>query len=104
MALDAFDRAGRALAAAIAGTASLVEIETAVIGGAVAASGEVLFAPLRRHLATYAALSFVRGVEVVPALLGAGAGLVGAAAVAVELLPDRALDMGEPAPVPPRGC
>lgn len=92
VALAVFDEAGRALAAAIAGTATLVEIEVAVIGGGVAASGEVLFEPLRRHLATYAALSFVQRLVVVPASLGADAGLVGAAAAAFELLPDAALD------------
>ncbi|MFF5720389.1 ROK family protein [Streptomyces buecherae] len=102
VALAAFDRAGRALAAAIAGTATLLEVEAAVIGGGVAAAGEVLFAPLRQHLATYAALSFVRGVEAVPAALGTDAGLVGAAAAAFELLPDPALDAAEPAPTPPR--
>ncbi len=102
MALAAFDRAGRALAAAIAGTATLLEVETAVIGGGVAAAGEVLFAPLRRHLATYAVLSFVRGIEAVSASLGTDAGLVGAAAAAYELLPDPALDDAEPAPSPRR--
>ncbi|MFE6774683.1 ROK family protein [Streptomyces sp. NPDC057702] len=101
-ALAAFDHAGRALAAAVAGTATLLEVERAVIGGGVAASGDVLFAPLRRHLGTYAALSFVREVTVVPASLGTDAGLVGAAAAAFELLPDPALDDVEPARTPPR--
>ncbi|MER0244235.1 ROK family protein [Streptomyces sp. HSW2009] len=90
VALAAFDRAGRALAAAIAGTATLLEVERAVIGGGVAAAGDVLFGPVRRHLATYAALSFVRGLTVVPAALGADAGLVGAAAAAFDLLSDGA--------------
>ncbi|MFE9256841.1 ROK family protein [Streptomyces sp. NPDC006879] len=86
VALAAFDRAGRALAAAIAATATLVETEVAVIGGGVAASGEVLFAPLRKHLRTYATLSFVRELEVHPAELGTDAGLVGAAAAARQVL------------------
>lgn len=81
VAVASFERAARALAAGIAATATLVEIEVAVVGGGVAASGEVLFAPLRRALGEYAALSFVRGVEVVPALTGVQAGLIGAAAV-----------------------
>lgn len=83
----AFDRAGRALAAAIAATATLVETDIAVIGGGVAASGETLFAPIRRHLADYATLSFVRELKVVPASLGTHAGLIGAAAAATMLLP-----------------
>lgn len=79
-AVAAFDAAARALAAGIAATAALVEIEVAVIGGGVARAGEVLFDPLRRALAEYATLSFLRGVEVLPAQLGTDAGLVGAAA------------------------
>ncbi|MEU8772267.1 ROK family protein [Streptomyces sp. NPDC048606] len=85
VALAAFDRAGRALAAAIAATATLVETDVAVIGGGVAACGDTLFRPIRRHLAAYATLSFARGVKVVPAALGTDAGLIGAAAAAMML-------------------
>ncbi|MGX2998623.1 ROK family protein [Streptomyces sp. JNUCC 64] len=79
----AFARAARALAAGIAATAALVEIEVAVVGGGVSRAGEALFAPLRRSLREYATLSFVRGLTVVPARLGTDAGLVGAAAAAL---------------------
>ncbi|MFE2323671.1 ROK family protein [Streptomyces sp. NPDC059385] len=87
VALAAFDRAGRALAAAIAATATLVETDIAVVGGGVAASGDTLFEPIRRHLASYATLSFVQDLTVVPAALGTHAGLIGAAAAATMLLP-----------------
>lgn len=87
IALAAFDRAGRALAAAIAATATLVETDIAVIGGGVAASGDTLFGPIREHLAAYATLSFVQELQVVPAALGTHAGLIGAAAAATMLLP-----------------
>lgn len=63
-----------------------METDIAVIGGGVAAAGDVLFAPLRRHLHGYAALSFVRNLDIVPARLGTDAGLVGAAAAAAQLL------------------
>ncbi|WP_419993247.1 ROK family protein [Streptomyces boninensis] len=86
VALASFDRAAQALAAGIAATATLVEIEVAVIGGGVAAAGDLLFEPLRRHLKSYATLSFVSGLEVVPAALGTDAGLIGAAAAAAESL------------------
>ncbi|MGY3334839.1 glucokinase [Streptomyces filamentosus] len=85
VALAAFARAGRALAAGIAATAHLVEVDVAVIGGGVAAAGEVLFAPLRSALADYATLSFARGLTVVPAATGTDAGLLGAAAAARAL-------------------
>jgi glucokinase len=86
VALAAYRRAAQALAAAIATTAALVEIEVAVIGGGVAQAGELLFDPLRRQLARYAALPFTRGLEVRAARLGTDAGLVGAAAAAIAFL------------------
>ncbi|MFB6774922.1 ROK family protein [Streptomyces sp. NPDC056337] len=81
-ALAAYDRSARALAAAIAGSAALLEIEVAVIGGGVAQAGETLFTPLRRHLRAFSVLDFVRGLEVRPAALARDAGLIGAAAAA----------------------
>jgi glucokinase len=86
VALASFDRAAQALAAGIAATATLVEINVAVIGGGVANAGPILFDPLREHLTRYATLSFAAGVEVVPAKLGTDAGMVGAAAAAAESL------------------
>lgn len=86
LALASFARAARALAAGIAATATLVEIDVAVIGGGVAGAGDVLFVPLRERLREYATLSFTAGIEVVPARLGGDAGLVGAAAAAAEAL------------------
>ncbi|OKJ18385.1 ROK family transcriptional regulator [Streptomyces sp. CB00316] len=85
VALASYERAAQALAAGIAATATLVEIDIAVIGGGVAGAGEVLFAPLRRSLGDYATLSFVRGLTVAPAVMGTDAGLVGAAAAAIAL-------------------
>ncbi|MFC8594716.1 ROK family protein [Streptomyces atroolivaceus] len=81
-ALAAFDRAARALAAGIAATAALIEIDIAVVGGGVAQAGEVFFGPLARHLRGYAAMPFLKGLRAVPAELGPDAGLVGAAVLA----------------------
>ncbi|MEU3845341.1 ROK family protein [Streptomyces sp. NPDC028635] len=83
VAVASFERAAKALAAGIAATATLVEIDIAVIGGGVGKAGEVLLAPLRRFLADYATLSFVRRLTVAPAQMGTDAGLVGAAAAAL---------------------
>lgn len=82
VAVASYERAAQALAAGIAATATLVEIEIAVVGGGVAGAGDVLFTPLRRALHDYATLSFVRRLTVAPALTGTDAGLVGAAAAA----------------------
>ncbi|MFE5858485.1 ROK family protein [Streptomyces sp. NPDC056500] len=82
VAVASFVRAAQALAAAIAATATLVEIDIAVVGGGVAGAGDVLFTPLRCALRDYATLRFVQRLTVAPALTGADAGLVGAAAAA----------------------
>ncbi|MES4891841.1 ROK family protein [Streptomyces sp. NPDC096012] len=83
VALASFERAAQALAAGIAATATLVEIDIAVIGGGVGKAGDILFTPLRKALTDYATLSFVRRLTVVPAQTGTDAGLVGAAAAAL---------------------
>ncbi|MFE2723830.1 ROK family protein [Kitasatospora sp. NPDC059327] len=81
VALSSFDRAAQALAAGIAATAALVDLDRVVIGGGVAAAGAPLFDPLARHLDRYAALPYVRGLDVRRAELGTDAGLIGAAAL-----------------------
>lgn len=86
-AVAAFDRAARALAAGIAATAALVEIDIAVVGGGVAQAGDVLFSPLNHHLRRYAAMPFLHHLRAVPAALGPDSGLVGAAALAEAAAP-----------------
>ncbi|WP_225095884.1 ROK family protein [Streptomyces sp. CoH27] len=88
VAVASFERAAQALAAGIAATATLVEIDIAVIGGGVGKAGDILFTPLRKALTDYATLSFVQRLTVVPAQMGTDAGLVGAAAAALALRPD----------------
>ncbi|MGV9989215.1 ROK family protein [Streptomyces sp. NPDC003374] len=88
VAVASFERAARALAAGIAATATLVEIDIAVIGGGVGKAGDVLLAPLRKALTDYATLSFARQLTVAPAQMGTDAGLVGAAAAALAAQPD----------------
>ncbi|MEU5323050.1 ROK family protein [Streptomyces sp. NPDC021056] len=83
VAVASFARAAQALAAGIAATATLVEIDIAVIGGGVGKAGDVLFKPLRKALTDYATLSFVQRLAVTPAQMGTDAGLVGAAAAAL---------------------
>lgn len=92
VAVASFARAAQALAAGIAATATLVEIDVAVIGGGVGKAGDVLFTPLRAALKTYATLSFVQRLEIVPAQMGTDAGLVGAAAAALTRKVDDAAE------------
>jgi glucokinase len=84
LAKAAFERAATALAAGIVSATALVDLDDVVIGGGVAQAGDVLFVPLRAALAALAGLDFIRRVRVRPSVLGATAGLLGAAALAFD--------------------
>lgn len=88
IAIEVIDRGMRALAAGIAATATLLDVETFVLGGGVAKAGEVIFDPLRKHLRDFATLSYVENLEVRPAILD-NAGILGAAALALTLPSDK---------------
>lgn len=81
IALRAFSRGARAVAAMIASVAAVCDLDLVVIGGGVANAGPVLFDPLRAALREHLGLDFIRGLRVLPAALGGEAGLVGAAAL-----------------------
>jgi glucokinase len=81
VARQAFERGGRAIAAGIVSAAALVDLDVAVVGGGVAAAGDVLFEPLHAAMADYAVLPFVRRIRVTSSPLGRFAGLLGAAAL-----------------------
>ncbi len=81
IALRAFHRGARAIAAMIASVGAVCDLDLVVVGGGVAQVGPLLFDPLRAQLKTYAGLDFISGLRVVPAELGGDAGLVGAAAL-----------------------
>ena len=80
----AFERAGRAVGAAIVSAASLLDLDVVSIGGGVAQTGDLFFAPLRAAFGELAGLEFVRRCAIVPARLGPLAGLSGAAALVLD--------------------
>ncbi|BBY07172.1 ROK family protein [Mycobacterium noviomagense] len=82
VARQAFGRGAKALAAMIASVAAVCDLDRVVIGGGVANAGQLLFDPLRAALAEHAGLDYLTGLRVVPAELGADAGLIGAAILA----------------------
>jgi len=84
IALAAFERAARALAAGIASTAASHDLTHAVIGGGVSRAADLLLPPLRRAISEYAKLDFVRDLRVDVAALGSAAGLHGAAALVLD--------------------
>ncbi|OYO17289.1 hypothetical protein CGZ93_17160 [Enemella dayhoffiae] len=81
----AIDRGMRALAAGIAALSAELDVRVFVIGGGVANAGEVVFAPLRKHLADFSGTLFVPSIDLRQAELD-NAGLVGAAAVGLGLV------------------
>ncbi len=80
IALAAFARAGHALGVALASAAHLLELDTVAVGGGLANAGETLLGPARVAFATHTKMPFAARCEIVPAVLGGDAGLVGAAA------------------------
>jgi len=79
-----FTEAGKALARGIAAAAVLCDLDRVVIGGGVAIGAWDLLGPaLQSELARSLRIEFSRGLTVHQAALGANAGLVGAAALAL---------------------
>ena len=83
LALQAFARAGNALAVGIASAVALLDVRVVAVGGGISQVPAV-WPTLRRTLAEHARLSFARDVRVEPARLGQEAGLLGAAALFEE--------------------
>lgn len=75
-------RTGRLVGRAVASVANLLDLRLAVVGGSVALGfGAPFFAAAQSELDARCRLDFSSGTKIVPAGLGAGAPLVGAAAV-----------------------
>lgn len=84
VAVEVIDRGMRAAAAGIAATATQLDIDVVVVGGGLAKAGEVVFGPLRRHLADFATLPYLTSLDLRVAELD-NAGLLGAASLALSL-------------------
>ena len=79
----AFERAGRAVGAAIVSATALLDLDVVTIGGGIAQTGDLFLDPVRASFDELAGLAFIRRCEIVPARLGPLAGLSGAAALVV---------------------
>ncbi len=80
---EIFDYVADCLATALASVTYLLQPQAFIIGGGVAASGKILFDPLRKHLAARLSPHFAKRIKVLPAKLGNDAGAVGCAALAL---------------------
>ncbi len=78
------DRLGASIAIAV----QLLNPDVVVIGGGVARAGEALLGPLRAAVRGYALASHSRGLRILPAALGEGAGVIGAGLAAWSAVRD----------------
>lgn len=79
VAVAALARAGRAVGVMLVSVAATLDVPLAVVGGGFSLSGDPLWKPLQQAVAEHAGLSFLRDFRVVPAELGSGSSLIGAA-------------------------
>lgn len=74
-----FERAGMYLGLVISNVAVTINPERVVVGGGLARVGDLILEPARRTLRERVHLAPVDHIEIIPARLGADAGLIGAA-------------------------
>ncbi len=84
IALGQWKLIGRMLATATMNACWLLNPEAIVIGGGVARAGDLLFIPFREHLLRQLSAPMKESLALLPAAFGTEAGMVGAAALALE--------------------
>jgi glucokinase len=97
LALSLFSEIGYWLGIGIASLVTLLEVELVVVGGGLSATGDLLLAPTRSSFEQFVfAASHRSPVPIVLAQLGADAGLIGAALLALEHLDGSQTAVAEP--------
>lgn len=86
VALEIYETAGSALGVAAANVMVTVTPRKIVVGGGVAAAGELLLAPMRRSLKERVTVVNLETVEIVLASLGSNAGVMGLATHASQMV------------------
>ncbi len=84
LALEVYGRAGNWIGIAICSMIVLCDPDLVVLGGGIAAAGDILFEPVRRTVAQRSRISGFDPANIVPAELGNDAGVYGAAALVWE--------------------
>jgi glucokinase len=77
------EAAGR-IAQAFGTLLNILNLDACIIGGGVSQAGDILLEPVRRRLADFCWPLVGEGVDVIPAALLNDAGILGAAAQAIE--------------------
>jgi glucokinase len=88
IALKAWDGFAQKLATSLASTCWLLNPEIIVIGGGLANAGDILFAPMIKHLHAQLSEPFKDHLQVVPAEFSNNAGILGAAVLAIQEIED----------------
>ena len=86
LAVDTLEEAGRWIAQAFGTILNVLDLEACIVGGGVSEAGDLLLGPIRRNLPDHVWPEICRDVQVVAAELGNDAGILGAAAQALERL------------------
>jgi len=84
VALEVFREAGEYLGIGLGNVANLLNIQRVVVGGGLAKAGDLILEPARRALAYSSFKIAWENIDVVPAMLGEQAGLIGAATLAMQ--------------------
>jgi glucokinase len=85
VALQVWDQFTTQLAAGLCNCVWLLNPDRIVIGGGIAKAGKLLFDPLKEKMSAQLALPFRSKLKIVPAKFGNDAGIIGTAAVALDL-------------------
>lgn len=84
IAIALWDAIGTDIGAALADGVWLLNPDTIVIGGGIAAAGDTIINPIRRTICERSSPLFHEQLKVVPATLGNNAGIIGAAELALQ--------------------
>jgi predicted NBD/HSP70 family sugar kinase len=87
--LRAIEDAGEAVGRALAMTVMLLNPELIVVGGDLVTAGDALFEPMRRTIGRNTMSSQHKSLRIVPGALGDSAGVLGAAALVLDTVPER---------------
>jgi glucokinase len=86
LAVETFDETGRWIAQALGTLLNLLNLEACILGGGISQAGDVVLEPVRRHLPDFIWPIVGAGVSIIAAHLSNDAGILGAAAQALERL------------------
>lgn len=84
IARELWHRIGEEIGAMLTSIVWLLNPDSIVIGGGIAQAGDLLFVPIRRVISERTMPVFYEKLEIVPAMLGNDAGIIGSAALALE--------------------